>query len=116
VQIAKELNPSTRGELEITDINRVYLQNNLLHVEVLGRGFAWLDTGTFDSLAQATQFIETIQNRQGFKVACPEEIAYYMNYISRDELLLLGEKIHKNDYGKYLIEIANSNSRPLWGK
>jgi glucose-1-phosphate thymidylyltransferase len=112
VEIAKSLKPSARGELEITDVNRIYLQNNLLNVEVLGRGFAWLDTGTFDSLIQATQFIETIQNRQGFKVACPEEIAYYMNYISKDELLLIGESMKKNDYGQYLIEIANSPIRP----
>ena len=116
IQVAKALKPSARGELEITDINRIYLQRNLLNVEVLGRGFAWLDTGTFDSLIQATQFIETIQNRQGFKVACPEEIAYYMDYISKDELLLLGETMKKNDYGKYLIEIANSHIRPLWGE
>ena len=116
IQVAKALKPSARGELEITDINRIYLQRNLLNVEVLGRGFAWLDTGTFDSLIQATQFIETIQNRQGFKVACPEEIAYYMDYISKDELLLLGETMKKNDYGQYLIEIANNPIRPLWGE
>ena len=114
VQIAKDLKPSARGELEITDVNRVYLQKDLLNVEVLGRGFAWLDTGTFDSLIQASQFIETIQNRQGFKVACPEEIAYYMNYISKDELLSLGERLKNNEYGKYLIEIAHSNNRPWW--
>lgn len=116
VQIAKGLKPSARDELEITDVNRIYLQNKLLNVEILGRGFAWLDTGTFDSLIQATQFIETIQNRQGFKVACPEEIAYYMGYISKDELLMLGETMKKNDYGQYLIEIANNPIRPLWGE
>ena len=114
VQIAKDLKPSARGELEITDVNRVYLQKDLLNVEVLGRGFTWLDTGTFDSLIQASQFVETIQNRQGFKVACPEEIAYYMNYISKDELLSLGERLKNNEYGKYLIEIAHSNNRPWW--
>ncbi len=116
VQIAKGLKASARGELEITDVNRIYMDMNLLNVEVLGRGFAWLDTGTFDSLIQASQFIETIQNRQGFKVACPEEIAYYMDYINRDELLLLGEKMKKNEYGKYLIEIVNNPTRPLWGQ
>lgn len=114
VRIAKSLKPSPRGELEITDVNRRYLDNDLLQVETLGRGFAWLDTGTFESLIQATQFIETIQNRQGFKVACPEEIAYYMNYITRDELLVLGENMRKNEYGQYLIEIANNPTRPLW--
>lgn len=116
VQIAKGLKSSDRGELEITDINRIYLQNNLLNVEMLGRGFAWLDTGTFESLIQATQFIETIQNRQGFKIACPEEIAFYMDYISRDELLLLGKKMKNNEYGKYLIEIANNPTWPLWSQ
>ncbi len=116
VQIAKELKPSARGELEITDVNRVYLQNDLLNVEVLGRGFAWLDTGTFDSLIQASLFVETIQNRQGFKIACLEEIAYYMGYINKGELLLLGESMKKNDYGQYLITIANSGIRPFWGE
>jgi glucose-1-phosphate thymidylyltransferase len=116
VQIAKSIRPSSRGELEITDVNRIYLHNNLLNVEILGRGFAWLDTGTFDSLIQATQFVETLQNRQGFKIACLEEIAYYMGYISKDELLLLGETMKNNEYGQYLIEIAHSHIRPLWGK
>ncbi len=115
VNIAREIKPSWRGELEITDINRAYLERNLLQVEVLGRGFAWLDTGTFDALIQASQFIETIQNRQGFKIACPEEIAFYMGYISRNGLLKLGEKMQNNEYGKYLLEIAHSRNRPFWG-
>lgn len=114
VKIAKDLKPSARGELEITDVNRIYLQKGLLSVELLGRGFTWLDTGTFDSLIQASQFVETIQNRQGFKVACPEEIAYYMNYISKDELLHLGKRLNNNEYGKYLIEIAHSKNLPWW--
>ena len=108
VQIAKEIKPSARGELEITDVNRVYLKNNRLNVEVLGRGFAWLDTGTFDSLIQASQFVETIQNRQGFKIACPEEIAFYMDYITKDHLLAMGEKMKNNEYGQYLINVANN--------
>lgn len=115
VGIAKSLKPSDRGELEITDVNREYLNQNRLNVEILGRGFAWLDTGTFDSLIQASQFIETIQNRQGFKVACPEEIAYYMGYITREQLHDLGSKMSKNDYGQYLIDIASSAARPMWG-
>ena len=82
IDIAKSIRPSNRGELEITDVNKVYIRQNQLHVEVLGRGFAWLDTGTFDSLQQASQFIETVEKRQGFKVACLEEIAFNMGYIA----------------------------------
>ncbi|MDD3269813.1 MAG: glucose-1-phosphate thymidylyltransferase RfbA, partial [Syntrophomonadaceae bacterium] len=106
VQYAKDIKPSARGELEITDLNRIYLEQDQLHVQVLGRGFAWLDTGTFDSLMRASQFIETIENRQGFKVACLEEISYYMGYIDSTQLLQLAEPLRKNEYGQYLQEIA----------
>ncbi|OME80594.1 glucose-1-phosphate thymidylyltransferase [Paenibacillus sp. FSL A5-0031] len=106
VSIAKEIKPSLRGELEITDINSVYLEQGNLNVELLGRGFAWLDTGTHESLMQASHFIETIEKRQGFKVACIEEIAYVKQYISREQLLRLGQVLSKNEYGKYLIDLA----------
>ena len=109
VEIAKKLQPSKRGELEITDLNRIYLEKNQLQVELLGRGFAWLDTGTFEALQQAALFIETLQNRQGFKVACLEEIAYYMKWISREQLIALAEPLQKNEYGQYLLDIANSD-------
>lgn len=111
VGLAKTLKPSNRGELEITDLNRRYLEKNQLQVELLGRGFAWLDTGTFDALQQAAQFVETLQNRQGFKVACLEEIAYYMNWISRPQLITLAEALRNNEYGKYLLDIAASDSK-----
>ncbi len=102
VSIAEGLKPSPRGELEITDVNRWYLERNQLRVELLGRGMAWLDTGTHDSLLEASTFIHTIEQRQGLKVACPEEIAYRMGYISADELKVLAAKIRKSTYGKYL--------------
>lgn len=108
VKLAKSLKPSARGELEITDLNRIYLEKGQLQVELLGRGFAWLDTGTFEALQQASLFVETLQNRQGFKIACPEEIAYYMNWISREELLQLARPLRKNEYGQYLLDIAGS--------
>lgn len=107
VEYAKSLKPSARGELEITDLNRIYLEQQQLNVEILGRGFAWLDTGTFDSLIKASQFIETIEKRQGFKVACLEEISYYMGYIDNAQLLDLAEPLKKNEYGQYLVDIAN---------
>ena len=106
VEIAKNIKPSLRGELEITDINREYLNRNLLKVELLGRGFAWLDTGTHEALMQASQFIETIEKRQGFKVACLEEIAFRMGYINRQQLLNLAKTLTKNDYGQYLLDIS----------
>jgi glucose-1-phosphate thymidylyltransferase len=106
VDFAKSLKPSTRGELEITDLNRLYLQQDALRVETLGRGYAWLDTGTHDSLLQASNYIATIQERQGLMVACPEEIAYRMDYISRKELIRLGNIMKKNGYGKYLLQLA----------
>lgn len=114
IQIAKQIKPSARGELEITDVNRVYLQKGLLNLELLGRGFAWLDTGTFDALLQASHFVETVQNRQGFKIACPEEIAYYKGYIDSEQLKALASRLKNNEYGKYLADIAGSPARPLW--
>jgi glucose-1-phosphate thymidylyltransferase len=106
IEIARQVTPSTRGELEITDVNKAYLERGDLHVELLGRGFAWLDTGTHESLLQASQFIETIETRQGFKVACLEEIAYKMGYITREQLLALAERVKGNDYGQYLFDLA----------
>jgi glucose-1-phosphate thymidylyltransferase len=102
---ASSLKPSARGELEITDLNRCYLQKNQLDVQVMGRGFAWLDTGTHESLLDASQFIETVEKRQGLKVACPEEIAYRLGYIDRDQLRRLGDSI-RNQYGHYLLQIS----------
>lgn len=106
VELAKSVKPSARGELEITDLNRLYLEQGALRVETLGRGYAWLDTGTHDSLLQASNYIATIQERQGLMVACPEEIAYRMGYISRQDLVTLGEVMKKNGYGQYLLQLA----------
>lgn len=105
---AKSLKPSKRGELEITDLNKLYLNENTLNVELLGRGMAWLDTGTHDSMLDASNFIATIENRQGLKVACLEEIAFKMGYINKEQLLKLAEPLKKNKYGEYLINIANN--------
>ena len=105
VQIAKNIQPSKRGELEITSVNQTYLQQKTLKVELLGRGFAWLDTGTHDSLMEAGQFIETIEKRQGLKVACLEEIAYRMKYINAEQVRKLAEPLKKNGYGKYLLNL-----------
>ena len=105
VQIAKEIKPSDRGELEITSVNQKYLENGDLKVELLGRGFAWLDTGTHDSLMEAGQFIETIEKRQGLKVACLEEIALYMGYITKEQVKQLAEPLNKNGYGQYLLNL-----------
>lgn len=107
IEIAKSIKPSARGELEITDINKAYLELGDLNVELLGRGFAWLDTGTHESLLEASTFIETIESRQSLKVACLEEIAFRKGYISREQLLNLAEPLKKNGYGQYLIELAN---------
>jgi glucose-1-phosphate thymidylyltransferase len=104
--MAASLKPSARGELEITDLNRCYLEKGQLEVEVLGRGFAWLDTGTHESLLDASQFIETVEKRQGLKVACPEEIAYRLGYIDREQLNKLAAGIN-NQYGKYLLQIID---------
>ena len=106
LDIAAGLKPSARGELEITDVNRAYLDMGKLYLEKLGRGTAWLDTGTFESLMQASNFIETIQNRQGLKVACVEEIAYKQGFISSDELIKLAEPMMKNGYGNYLVDLV----------
>jgi glucose-1-phosphate thymidylyltransferase len=105
LDIAAGLKPSQRGELEITDVNRAYLQLGALHVEKLGRGFAWLDTGTHDSLLEASTFIETIEKRQGLKVACVEEIAYRMGYIGAEQVQRLARPMKKNGYGLYLMEV-----------
>jgi len=107
LQIAKNIQPSERGELEITSVNQTYLQQKTLKVELLGRGFAWLDTGTHDSLMQAGQFIETIEKRQGLKVACLEEIAYRMKYINAEQVRKLAEPLKKSGYGQYLLNLIN---------
>jgi len=107
LQIAKNIQPSERGELEITSVNQTYLQQKTLKVELLGRGFAWLDTGTHDSLMLAGQFIETIEKRQGLKVACLEEIAYRMKYINAEQVRKLAEPLKKNGYGQYLLNLIN---------
>ena len=105
VAIAKDLKPSPRGELEITDLNRVYLERGSLQVEVLPRGTAWLDTGTFDSLSEATEFIRTVQKRQGLSIGSPEEVAWRLGFLSDDELRVRAEPLVKSGYGAYLLEI-----------
>ncbi|MDZ5758798.1 glucose-1-phosphate thymidylyltransferase RfbA [Carnobacterium maltaromaticum] len=108
VEIAKNIQPSERGELEITDVNKAYLEAGELDVELMGRGFAWLDTGTHESLLEAATFIETIQKRQNLMVACLEEISYRMGYINREELLELAQPLKKNGYGQYLLRLAET--------
>ncbi|MDD2286549.1 MAG: glucose-1-phosphate thymidylyltransferase RfbA [Paludibacter sp.] len=110
VKKAKSLKPSKRGELEITDLNRLYLEEERLSMKIMGRGMAWLDTGTHDSLLEASNFIATIENRQGLKVACIEEIAFRNGYISKEQLLKLAEPLKKNHYGEYMIKIANEKT------
>lgn len=105
IEIAKNLKPSQRGELEITDINREYLRRVKLRVELMGRGYAWLDTGTHDSLAEASEFIATIEKRQGLKIACIEEIAYSLGYINKEQLRKLAQPLNHNEYGQYLMRI-----------
>jgi len=102
VDLARELRPSPRGELEITDLNRMYLEHNALHVEIMGRGYAWLDTGTHDSLLEASHFIATMEKRQGLKIACPEEICYRAGWIDGTQLDRLAQPLLKNGYGQYL--------------
>lgn len=108
VEIARAIRPSARGELEITDVNSAYLSRGDLRVERLGRGFAWLDTGTPDSLLEAGEFVRALTKRQGFRICCPEEIAFQLGYITRDEFAGLGEALSKSDYGKYLLALSRS--------
>jgi glucose-1-phosphate thymidylyltransferase len=113
IRIAARLRPSGRGELEITDVNLAYLRRGDLRVEPLGRGFAWLDTGTHEALQQASSYVQAIQERQGLKISCIEEIAYRLGYIDRDQLLRLAADFSKNDYGRYLQDLANEDGMPL---
>lgn len=106
IQIAKQVKPSDRGELEITTVNQMYLERGDLNVELLGRGFAWLDTGTHESLLEAAHFVETVQNRQGYKVACLEEIALHNGWLTKEKVLSIGQSMSKNDYGQYLISLV----------
>jgi glucose-1-phosphate thymidylyltransferase len=106
VDIAANLKPSARGELEITDVNRAYLERKQLHVEKMGRGFAWLDTGTPDNLLEAAEFVRVLEKRQGYKICCPEEIAFNLGWISASQLEGLGKPIAKSAYGQYLLRIA----------
>lgn len=109
VELTKSLKPSPRGELEITDLNRLYLEQNQLNVEIMGRGYAWLDTGTHESLLEASQFIATLENRQGLKVACPEEIAFRQGWIDAEQLQALAYPLAKNGYGQYLLKILKES-------
>ncbi|MEG0828545.1 MAG: glucose-1-phosphate thymidylyltransferase RfbA [Acinetobacter sp.] len=107
IQIAKQVKPSDRGELEITTVNQMYLERGDLNVELLGRGFAWLDTGTHESLLEAAQFVETIEKRQGYKVACLEEIAFNNGWLTAEQILEIGQSMSKNDYGQYLMSLVS---------
>ena len=109
VEMAKQVKPSARGELEITSINQAYLERGDLNVELLGRGFAWLDTGTHESLLEAAHFVETIEKRQGYKVACLEEIAFYNGWLTADDLQRIGQSLSKNSYGQYLLSLAKES-------
>ena len=106
VEYAKTIKPSKRGELEITDLNQIYLDKGLLNVQAMDRGYAWLDTGTHESLHDAGSFVASIQKRQGLQVACVEEIAYRMDYIDREQLIALAQPLLKSDYGQYLLKVA----------
>jgi len=112
IEVAKTLKPSERGELEITDVNLSYLRQKKLKVELLGRGYAWLDTGTHEALQQAASYVQAIQERQGLKIACVEELAYRLGYITADQLANLAEDMTQNEYGQYLLEIANDVENP----
>jgi len=112
IEVAKTLKPSERGELEITDVNLSYLRQKKLEVELLGRGYAWLDTGTHEALQQAASYVQAIQERQGLKIACVEELAYRLGYITADQLANLAEDMTQNEYGQYLLEIANDVENP----
>ena len=105
--MAAALKPSARGELEITDINRIYLEHGQLNVQPLGRGVAWLDAGTHENLLQAANFVQTVEERQGLMIGCPEEVAYRVGFISRDQLRLLGMNLNHNSYGNYLLQLAD---------
>lgn len=109
IEIAKQVKPSDRGELEITTVNQMYLERGDLNVELLGRGFAWLDTGTHSSLLEAAQFVETLEKRQGYKVACLEEIAFNQGWLSKEQVLEIGQSMSKNDYGQYLISLVRDS-------
>ncbi len=111
VEYAKKIKPSSRGELEITDLNQMYLENSSLSVESMGRGYAWLDTGTHESLLEAHHFIQTVENRQGLKIACPEEIAYQKKWINTEQLKMLALPLMKNNYGQYLMQIINEQNK-----
>jgi glucose-1-phosphate thymidylyltransferase len=110
VEIAAGLKPSARGELEITDVNRAYLDRDQLHVKRMGRGFAWFDMGTQDSLLEAASFVQTLEKRQGLRIACPEEVAYEQGFITHDEFVALGKKLEKSAYGQYLLRVASEGS------
>jgi glucose-1-phosphate thymidylyltransferase len=110
IKIAKQVKPSDRGELEITTVNQMYLERGDLNVELLGRGFAWLDTGTHSSLLEAAQFVETLEKRQGYKVACLEEIAFNQGWLSKEQVLAIGQSMSKNDYGQYLISLVQDGA------
>ncbi|MGI9505633.1 MAG: sugar phosphate nucleotidyltransferase, partial [Geminicoccaceae bacterium] len=116
VDIAASIAPSARGELEITDVNRRYLEDNALHVERLGRGYAWFDAGTHDSLLQAGEFVRTIQQRQGFQISCLEEIAYRLGYIDCAALKALAEPLLKSDYGRYLLQVLDEQGPRDWAE
>jgi glucose-1-phosphate thymidylyltransferase len=113
VDVAANLKPSPRGELEITDVNRVYLEQGELHVSVMGRGIAWLDAGTHESLLQAANFVQAVEDRQGMMISCPEEIAYRLGYIDEERLRVLAAEMDSNQYGQYLLRLASSQEFPF---
>ncbi len=112
VDFAHSIKPSARGELEITDVNRLYMEQSALNVEIMGRGFAWLDTGTHESLLEAAQFTHVLEKRQGYKICCPEEIAWNLGYIDDQQLISLAEPMEKSGYGRYLMDLVNKSARP----